>query len=76
MDSVFDTVIRFFTQLPVDWIVIGAFVIIAAFDCLRSGAKRVSTLALALPAAALVFSVLQNAAIIGDISRQFSSPVL
>ena len=76
MDGVFDTVISFFTQLPADWIVLGAFVIIAALDVMRSGAKRVCTLALALPAAALVFSVLQNAAIIGDISRQFSSPVL
>src|SRR3990167_4715631 len=76
MDSVFDTVIRFFTQLPVDWIVIGAFVIIAAFDCLRSGANRVSTLALALPAAALVFSALAGAVIIGDIAGQFASPML
>src|SRR3989338_7250062 len=76
MDGVFDTVISFFTHLPADWIVLGAFLFGSALDVMRSGAKRVCTLALALPAAALVFSVLQNAAIIGDISRQFSSPVL
>ena len=76
MDSVFDTVISFFTQLPVDWIVIGAFVIIAALDVLRSGARRVCALALALPAAALVFSALSSTVVLGDISRQFSSPML
>ena len=76
MESAFDAVRIFFTQLPVDWIVIGAFVIIAALDVLRSGARRVCALALALPAAALVFSALSSAVVLGDISRQFSSPVL
>lgn len=76
MDTVFDSLKNFFTQLPADWIVIGAFVIIAALDIMRSGAKRVCTLSLALPAAALVFSALSSAVIIGDIASQFSSPVL
>mgnify|MGYP001600778088 FL=1 len=76
MDSAFDAVRIFFTELPTDWIVIGVFAVVAALDILRSGGRRVCALALALPAAALVFSALSSAVLLGDISRQFSSPVL
>jgi hypothetical protein len=76
MDAAFDGVIGFFAGLPGDWIAIGAFILIAAFDIMRSGAKRVCTLGLALPAAALVFSALSSAVIIGDIAGQLSSPIL
>ncbi len=76
MDIGFDAVMGFFARLPADWIVIGVFIVIVALDFLRGGAKRACSLALALPAAVFVFAALQSAVLIGDISRQFSTPAL
>jgi len=71
-----DSVLGIFTNIPVDWAILAVSAIFAAFDVVRNGAKRVSMLALALPATVLLISALSNDAILGPLSKQFSTPVL
>lgn len=72
----FDSITNLFAAVPTDWIIIGAFAIFAAFDALRSGARRICTLALALPPSALLFVVLPNTVVLGSVAAQFSTPLL
>ena len=72
----FDPVASLYNAVPTDWMILGAFAIFAAFDCLRSGARRACTLALALPIALLLFSASGKAAFLGGITEQFSTPIL
>lgn len=71
-----DAITAFYASISVDWTIIGVFAILAAFDALRVGARRACTLALALPAAALFVESLTNAAFLGSVIEQFSTPVL
>lgn len=64
------------THWPTDWIIIGAVAALVAFDTLRNGGTRASALALALPAALYVLAALPKALFIGDVSKQFSTPLL
>ena len=71
-----ESVLGIFTNIPVDWAILAVFAIFAAFDVVRSGAQRVSMLALALPATVFLIAALSSDAILGPISKQFSTPVL
>ncbi|MBI4079817.1 hypothetical protein HY414_01130 [Candidatus Kaiserbacteria bacterium] len=72
----FDAVMSTVTSIPIDWFIIGGFALVAALDCVRSGAKRVTQLALAFPLAALLMQSLPNAYILGGIASQFSTPLM
>ncbi len=56
--------------------IIGGFTLLAALDCVRSGARRVSQLSLAFPLAALLMQSLPQAFILGDVADQFSTPLM
>ena len=71
-----DAITGVYSAIPTDWMILGVFAIFAAFDILRSGARRACTAALALPIALLLFVTTENATFIGDIVRQFSTPIL
>lgn len=71
-----DAITSVFSSVPTDWLILGVFAILAAFDILRNGARRASTAALALPVALLLFVTTENTVFIGEIVRQFSTPVL
>lgn len=62
-----------FTQVPMDWMIIGVFFIIMSALALRSGTRIVAALALALPAAAVVVSALPSTAFVSSLLLQFSS---
>ena len=59
-----------------DWILIGSFALLAAFDCLRVGARRISQLVLALPATVILVNVLPQAAILGSLVGDPSNPIM
>lgn len=62
-----------FTQLPIDWIVIGALVALIALDALRSGSNRATTIALAAPFAFLFMTGLPTTAVLGTLSSQLQA---
>lgn len=64
------------THWPTYWIIIGAIAVFIAFDTLRNGGTRATTLALALPAALFVLEALPKALFIGGVANQFSTPVM
>ena len=63
------------TNLPLDWIVIAALVIIFAADSLRSGAQRASIAALALPAALILYSLITKASLASAAMAQLTTPL-
>jgi len=71
----FEAIMSAFTAIPADWLVLGALAIFAAFDIVRSGARRVCTLALAIPLGTVFFLASEKAMFIGGIISQFSGPV-
>lgn len=71
-----DSITSFFVSIPVDWMIIGGFALLAALDCVRSGARRVSQLSLAFPLSALLMQSLPGVYILGDIASQFSTPLM
>lgn len=60
--------------IPLDWILLGVFALVVSFDTMRAGAGRAITLALALPAAMLIFASAAKAVLLGSIIGGFSSP--
>lgn len=62
--------------IPTDWIILGFFALFAAFDILRASAKRVVTLALALPVGMAFFLASENAIVLAGIVEQFSTSVM
>lgn len=71
-----DAVISFAENIPVDWMLIGAFMVFSAFDVLRNGVGRLSALSLALPASLLVVSFFPQAAFLGSLTGQLATPLL
>ncbi len=71
-----DSITAIYNSIPTDWMIIGALAIFAAFDCLRSGARRICTLVLALPPTVLLIESLPRTAILGSIVGQFATPLL
>lgn len=73
----FDTLANAVTNVPIDWTIIGGFALLAALDCVRSGARRISQLTLAFPLAALLMQSLPEAYMLGDLAlRYFSTPFM
>src|SRR3989344_5128707 len=71
-----DAITAFAASIPIDWFIIGGFTLLVAFDCVRSGARRISQLSLAFPLAALLMQSLPQDHILGDIASQFSTPLM
>src|SRR3989344_2874353 len=71
-----DTITNFFAGIPTDWLIIGSFVLLAAFDAVRAGSRRICLLALALPVTVVLVANLPKAVLLGSIVTQFSTPVL
>ena len=72
----FDVLRTFVASAPMDWIILGALLILIAFDVLRNGASRACAVALALPGAVLLKSLLPSAFLIGDLTAELSTSVL
>ena len=66
----------FAASVPLVWIILGALLILIAFDVLRNGASRACAVALALPGAVLLKSLLPSAFLIGDLTAELSTSVL
>ncbi len=60
-----DAISSTFSGIPIDWIILGVFAVLAAFISLRSGTGHACTLALSLPLAALFTKLLPSAAFVG-----------
>ena len=71
----FEAIISACTAIPADWLVLRALAIFAAFEIVRAGARRVCTLALAIPLGTVFFLASEKAMFIGGIISQFSGPV-
>ncbi|MBI4093863.1 hypothetical protein HY417_02770 [Candidatus Kaiserbacteria bacterium] len=65
-----------FGAIPTDWFILGGIALIAAFGCVRSGARRVAQIALAFPLAALLVQSLPQAFILGEMAAQFLNPIM
>jgi hypothetical protein len=64
-----------FTGIPIDWIVLGVLVVIIAIDSLRSGIGRACAIALALPLAVLMYSLVETTAVLGSIGALSATPM-
>lgn len=71
-----DSLISLYNAVPTDWMIIGAVAIFAAFDTLRSGARRTCTFAFALPVTYVLIGSVPQAVVLGGIAGQFSTPLL
>ncbi len=65
-----------FTSIPVDWILFGSIVLLVALDSLRSGIGRASSIALALPLAAVLYELLGKTAGLSTLPFLTSSPLI
>lgn len=63
----FDAVISFFTNISIDWVVIGGCAVFFSFDALRSGTARVSALSIGLLLAISVTPFVAQTALLGKI---------
>jgi hypothetical protein len=63
------------TNLPLDWIIIGALVVIVAAITLRTGAGLACTVALALPAADILTALVPHAALLSGITGGLAAPL-
>jgi hypothetical protein len=66
----------FLATLQMDWVILGAFALLAALDTIRSGAHRVVLFALALPGALLVFTSIPSTAFLAGIAEQLGTPIM
>lgn len=64
-----------FTGIPIDWIILGVLGVIVAIDSLRSGIGRACAMALALPVAVLLYSLVEKTAVLGTVSALSSTPM-
>ncbi|OGG60010.1 hypothetical protein A2765_00910 [Candidatus Kaiserbacteria bacterium RIFCSPHIGHO2_01_FULL_56_24] len=69
------SVTGFFTGIPLDWIILGVLVILIALDSLRSGIGRACAIALALPVAVLLYSLVEKTAVLGTVSALSATPM-
>lgn len=72
----FDALTGAFAAVPTDWIILGSITLVAAFDIVRSGARRVCVAALALPVSLLIFATAKDAMVIGGFVAQLSTPLM
>lgn len=61
-------------NLPLDWMLVAALVVIFALDTFRSGAARASALSFALPAAYALYLFIGKAAFISDSLAKLTAP--
>jgi hypothetical protein len=71
-----ETITSFLSSAPTDWIIIGSFALVALIDALRVGSSRIATLGIAGIIALVVVETIPAAALLGEVSEKFSTPVL
>ncbi|MDO8561545.1 MAG: hypothetical protein Q7S05_01830 [bacterium] len=76
MTSGYELVANSLPSVPTDWIIIVILVILIAFDAVRSGLGRVTSLVLSLPATLFLISALPHAKVLSGLTEQFSAPLL
>lgn len=67
-----ETITGVFAAVPLDYFLLGGISVVVAIDTLRSGIGRAAALAVALPVALLLHSLLGTAAFIGTIAQSDS----
>src|SRR3989344_4501624 len=72
----FDVLRTFVASAPMDWIILGALLILIAFDVLRNAASRACAVALALPGAVLLKSDILTPFVILELTAELSTSVL
>jgi len=72
----FDSIGTIYENIPTDWLIIGVFAIFAAFDSLRSGARRACTVALAIPITTFLLTLLPQTIVLNTVLYQFANPFL
>lgn len=68
-----DAVTGIFTGIPYDWLALGGLIVAIALDSLRSGIGRACAIALALPVASVLYSLVEQTAVIGNLAFLDSS---
>ena len=68
-----DAVRGLFESVPLDYFFLGGFALLVALDALRSGTGRAAAIAVALPAAAMLFAYAPDAPVLGG---ALSSPLV
>ncbi|MEK7155561.1 MAG: hypothetical protein AAB734_01645 [Patescibacteria group bacterium] len=63
-----ETISGIFAAVPLDYFLLGAVAVVVALDTMRSGIGRAAALAVALPVALLLHSLLGTTAFIGNIA--------
>ncbi|OGG57353.1 hypothetical protein A2853_02435 [Candidatus Kaiserbacteria bacterium RIFCSPHIGHO2_01_FULL_55_17] len=72
----FEAISSVFSAIPTDWLIIGTFAAVAAFECFRSGAHHVAELALALPITALLTQSFPQTFVIANFSGESATPAM
>ncbi len=70
-----DAVTGVFTGIPYDWLALGGFIVIIALDSLRSGIGRACAIALSLPLATVLYALVEQTAVVGNLALLDSSSV-
>jgi hypothetical protein len=65
-----------FAHVPIDWIVIAAFVLLITFDAMRSGSGRASVIAVTFPVAAFLSNLLPHTFLIGNAIKSLTTPLI
>lgn len=63
------------THWPLDWTILGIFILLVFAENMRAGTNKATSLALALPVAYLLFQLIQNAALVSGVVGQFKEPI-
>ena len=73
MSGAYTLMTNTFSHIPVDWVILAALVIIFAVDSFRAGSGRVNALAISLPIALLLVSLLPTARVASSFATQLSA---
>src|SRR3989344_81348 len=70
-----DAVTGVFTGIPYDWLALGGLIVIVALDSLCSGIGRACAIALSLPLATVLYALVEQTAVVGNLALLDSSSV-
>lgn len=68
-----EIITAFFTSVPIDWFILGGILVLVGLDTLRSGIGRACALAVSLPLALFLHSLIDSTAFLGTMGF-LSSP--
>lgn len=70
-----NTAFSTFSQIPIDWLLIGVFFVLVAADALRAGSTHATALSVSLPVSLFLYSTLSKTIIIGSFLGQANSSI-